>query len=82
VVDLQSLILTLRPLSFSVLKYTHDNLAYWADRGCGPSIVVLHINLNHSGQRLFYRFLHNSLTPPDSPSSPHDTTPPLRPAAQ
>lgn len=54
------------------MQYTPGNLAYWADRGCGPSFVVLHINYNHSGQLLFYRFLHNSLTPPDSPiSSPH-----------
>ncbi|KAG7294000.1 hypothetical protein NEMBOFW57_004061 [Staphylotrichum longicolle] len=57
------------------MQYTPGNLAYWADRGCGPSFVVLHINYNHSGQLLFYRFLHNSLTPPDSPiSSPYTTS--------
>ncbi len=50
------------------MQYTDDNLVYWANHGCGPSFVVLHINFNHSSQLLFYRFLHNSLTP-DQPSS-------------
>jgi hypothetical protein len=56
------------------MQYTADNLQYWADLGCGPSFVVLHINFNHASQLLFYRFLHNSL-PVDqpSPSSPVNT---------
>ena len=48
------------------MQYTHDNLMYWADHGCGPSFVVLHINFNHSGQLLFHRFLHSSLAPDDA----------------
>lgn len=44
-----------------VMRNTPSNLSYWANQGCAPSFVVLHINFNHLGQLLFYRFLHHSL---------------------
>ncbi|KAK4235699.1 hypothetical protein C8A03DRAFT_17598, partial [Achaetomium macrosporum] len=61
------------------MQYTANNLQYWADLGCGPSFVVLHINFNHASQLLFYRFLHNSLKPdathhPSSPVAIDDAT--------
>ena len=55
------------------LQYTHENLMYWANHGCGPSFVVLHINFNHSGQLLFHRFLHNSLAPDDPSPATNQT---------
>jgi len=45
------------------MKYSPDNLQYWADQGCGTAFAVLYLNFHHAGQLLFYRFLHSNLTP-------------------
>jgi hypothetical protein len=56
------------------MQYTADNLQYWANLGCGPSFVVLHINFNHASQLLFYRFLHTGLLQAESDPRDHDQT--------
>lgn len=41
------------------MRYTADNLSFWASKSCGQKFVILHINYNYAGQLLFYRFLNS-----------------------
>ncbi|KAH6960147.1 hypothetical protein FAVG1_08638 [Fusarium avenaceum] len=42
------------------LRYSEDNVIYWADEGFGAIFITLHINYNHAGQLLFYQHLHSA----------------------
>ncbi|KAH7141709.1 hypothetical protein EDB81DRAFT_691194 [Dactylonectria macrodidyma] len=41
------------------MRYTPENLSFWASKNCGQKFVILHINHNYAGQLLFYRFLNS-----------------------
>lgn len=41
------------------MRYTLENLSFWANKSCGQKFVILHINHNYAGQLLFYRFLNS-----------------------
>ncbi|KAF5582769.1 hypothetical protein FPCIR_9356 [Fusarium pseudocircinatum] len=39
------------------LRYSQENVIYWADEGFGAIFITLHINYNHAAQLLFYQHL-------------------------
>ncbi|CVL03369.1 uncharacterized protein FMAN_15231 [Fusarium mangiferae] len=42
------------------LRYSEENVIYWADEGFGAIFITLHINYNHAGQLLFYQNLQSA----------------------
>ncbi|KAL6915333.1 hypothetical protein FSST1_006828 [Fusarium sambucinum] len=42
------------------LRYSDENVTYWADEGFGAIFIILHINYNHAGQLLFYQHLYST----------------------
>ncbi|KAF5565046.1 hypothetical protein FPHYL_4424 [Fusarium phyllophilum] len=42
------------------LRYSQENVIYWADEGFGAIFITLHINYNHAGQLLFYQHLQSA----------------------
>lgn len=41
------------------LRYSEQNVMYWAEKGFGTIFITLHVNYNHAGQLLFYQHLHS-----------------------
>ncbi|SPJ78672.1 uncharacterized protein FTOL_07062 [Fusarium torulosum] len=42
------------------LRYSEENVIYWAGEDFGAIFITLHINYNHAGQLLFYQYLHST----------------------
>ena len=40
------------------MRFTPQNLASWAGKGCGRTFAILHINHNYAGQLLYFRYLY------------------------
>ncbi|EGU77917.1 hypothetical protein FOXB_11564 [Fusarium oxysporum f. sp. conglutinans Fo5176] len=42
------------------LRYSEENVIYWAEEGFSAIFITLHINYNHAGQLLFYQHLQSA----------------------
>ncbi|RKK97810.1 hypothetical protein BFJ68_g13869 [Fusarium oxysporum] len=42
------------------LRYSEENVMYWAEEGFSAIFITLHINYNHAGQLLFYQHLQSA----------------------
>lgn len=42
------------------LRYSEENVIYWAEEGFSSIFITLHINYNHAGQLLFYQHLQSA----------------------
>jgi hypothetical protein len=42
------------------LRYSQENVIYWADEGFGAIFITLYINYNHAGQLFFYQHLQSA----------------------
>lgn len=43
-----------------LLQYSEENVARWVEVGLGSKFIIMHMNYNHTGQLLFYQYLHSA----------------------